>query len=125
MNSDAYLANAIRVFQSHTNNPDECACRCVIHAAYYSVFHLVCARMNLNVIGTDIARHSDAKRALLAYVGTDRCLSEARLHFATLQRYRVDADYSLTKKISAREAQECLTRAKQIFKAADIDPAPS
>jgi hypothetical protein len=117
---DAYLANARRIFCGSGKSPDQSAGRAIVHAAYYSIFHFVAQRLNMDVTGQDAAKHSDLKRRLVAYVGPDSAMNEAKRHFATLQRARVDADYSLKKDLEPGNVVVIM-----IYKAAGITPTIS
>jgi len=122
MNCDAYLANAQRIYIASNKQPDQCASRAIIHAAYYSIFHFVAGKLSLDVTGADAAKHSDLKRRLQNYVGPDSSLNEARRHFLTLQRARVDADYKLEKGMTINDVRLAIERALSIYQAAGITP---
>lgn len=123
MRCDAYLANAERILRNANDNPDQCASRAIAHAAYYAVMHFVADKLGLSVTGTNAAKHADLRRAISAYNGPDVGLREAKLHFATLQSYRTDSDYHLSKQITAIEAKRSVKRASDVFRAAGITPA--
>lgn len=122
MQCDAFLANANRIFFDADSSPDECAGRAIVHAAYYAVYHLVADKLALAVDGSDQAKHSDLKRRLEAYIGPDRTLNEARRHFPSLQRARIDADYKVAQKLTLDSVRIALSRAGNIYKAAGITP---
>ncbi len=79
----------------------------------------------MDVVGDNLAKHSDLKRRLIAYVGADQALLEARRHFATLQRARVDADYRLLDVVALEQVRLALERARLIYRAAGIEPKTS
>lgn len=125
MDCDAYLANARRIFCGSGKSPDQSSSRAIAHAAYYSIFHFIAQRLSLDVTGQDAAKHSDLKRRLVAYVGSDSAVNEAKRHFATLQRARIDADYALKKDMELSNVVVIIERAFMIYKAAGITPAVS
>jgi uncharacterized protein (UPF0332 family) len=104
----------------------EADCRQAAHAAYYAVYHIVCAHFRIDPTSRLVASHSEVRGQLkrLNPVSAPPEIREAKRVTERLFALRVRADYDLKTLFTGEDAEDALELAKGVLARVKAAPPP-